>query len=440
MIAGRTPQMIFPHKDRLLELKLLKYMPFTRIEGLVALKFNILIPTSTLPVPPTMKNVPHTTQSAPHPVVSMHVSSSPPFAGLSLYPHAFLTSPHFLSHVQNPTTTSSASQLSSPLESISFKECMGDPIACERQDIQAFHTNLKEAHQGHQTLETQLHLSKIEAKYADHNLSEKLKESVEYHLLHIFQQLAHLFTPLTHICVLVNPRISSSLVSSTHLAVPYFARNTANSRPLPILDSLQPETCEGLNNHTPALLDIWLRHITSLTSLHIHSLALDSNMPMDTPIPRRVSGQSRLPPEADQRLPFTVSLSLLSSMEGTTSANGSTGTVVVSGTNGGGAIVVDVNAGGVNAGTYGGAKAHCVYGSVDISDCSDSLLLHDTLTYLQTSIGRDKTCFEPMGAIDKVALLPGFNQGPKGRNDLLTGGASQSCYRDTTPHSSRHHC
>ena len=107
------------------------------------------IPTSTLPVPPTMKDVPHTTQSAPHPVVSMHASSSPPLASLSFYPHAFLTSPHFLSHVQNPTTTSSASQLSSPSESISFKEHMEDPIACERQDIQAFHTNLKEAYQGH---------------------------------------------------------------------------------------------------------------------------------------------------------------------------------------------------------------------------------------------------------------------------------------------------
>ena len=106
-------------------------------------------------------------------------------------------------------------------------------------------------------------------------------------------------------------------MSSTHSAVPYFARNTANSRPLPILDFLQPETCEGLNNHTPALLDIWLCHITSLASLHVHSLALDGNMPMDTPMPRRVSGQSHLPPEAYQRLPFLVSSLLPSSMGGT---------------------------------------------------------------------------------------------------------------------------
>ena len=122
-----------------------------------------------------------------------------------------------------------------------------------------------------------------------------------------------------------------------------------------------------------------------------------------------------------------------------TSANGGTGTVFVSGTNGG-AIVVDVNAGGVNAGTYGGAKTCCVYGSVDIPDLSDSLLPHDALTYSQTSIGRDKTRFEPMGAIDEVALLPGFNQGPKGWISLSTGGASQSCCRDTTPHSSTRHC
>ena len=93
VIAGRTPWMIFPHKDRLLKPKLPKYMPFTHIDGLVALKFNI--PISTLSVPPTIKNVPHTTQSAPHPVVSMHASSSLPFAGLSLYPHSFLMLPHF---------------------------------------------------------------------------------------------------------------------------------------------------------------------------------------------------------------------------------------------------------------------------------------------------------------------------------------------------------
>ena len=99
MLAGRTPRMIFPHKDRILDPSLPKYIPFTRGDGLFVLKFDVPAPTSTLPITqPTTTvpvAVPHTTRSVSHPAVSLHVSSSPPFAGLFDYqPFAGLTFTH----------------------------------------------------------------------------------------------------------------------------------------------------------------------------------------------------------------------------------------------------------------------------------------------------------------------------------------------------------
>jgi hypothetical protein len=118
MIAGRTPRMILVHKARLLNPKLPKYMPFTRVDGLFVLKFTrISVPASIPPVSPiTQTTVPHTKQTTPPtqtavpvphpkrsspPVVSLHASSesSPPFVALSFHPH-----PH----------TSHLSQSSSP--------------------------------------------------------------------------------------------------------------------------------------------------------------------------------------------------------------------------------------------------------------------------------------------------------------------------------------
>ena len=84
MIAGRTPRIIIPHKDRLIEPRLPKYMPVTRVNGFFVLQFNI--PSRDLPISPIPNTVPHPKQSA-SPIVSLHVSSSPPFAGLSFSPH-----------------------------------------------------------------------------------------------------------------------------------------------------------------------------------------------------------------------------------------------------------------------------------------------------------------------------------------------------------------
>ena len=62
MIAGHSPRMIFSHKRRLIEPRLPKYIPFTRINGIIALKFDIsfISPESSQPASPTTQP---TTQS-----------------------------------------------------------------------------------------------------------------------------------------------------------------------------------------------------------------------------------------------------------------------------------------------------------------------------------------------------------------------------------------
>ena len=93
MLAGRTPRMIYSHKDRLAEPQLPKYVPFTHDGGSFVLKFQI--PVEVLGIQPTAT-----------PLFSMHASSFHPFAGmaaLSLNPH---TGPHSLTlpprHISKP--------------------------------------------------------------------------------------------------------------------------------------------------------------------------------------------------------------------------------------------------------------------------------------------------------------------------------------------------
>jgi hypothetical protein len=76
--------MIFPHQKRLLEPKLPKYVPFTRINGIIALKFNIPVFSPS----PTTQSTVSTTQ----PVFSLQASSSCcPFASLSFNRSLLLT-------------------------------------------------------------------------------------------------------------------------------------------------------------------------------------------------------------------------------------------------------------------------------------------------------------------------------------------------------------
>ena len=85
MLAGRTPRMIYSHKDRLADPQLPKYVPFTQDGGHFVLKFQIPVDVSESGIQPT---------SAP--MFSLHASSLRPFAGMAALslnpcngPHSF---------------------------------------------------------------------------------------------------------------------------------------------------------------------------------------------------------------------------------------------------------------------------------------------------------------------------------------------------------------
>jgi hypothetical protein len=73
MIAGRSPRMIFSHQKRLIEPNFPKYMPFTRINSLIALKFDPVLS----PQPASAA-----TQSISQPAFSLQASHHP-FAALA---------------------------------------------------------------------------------------------------------------------------------------------------------------------------------------------------------------------------------------------------------------------------------------------------------------------------------------------------------------------
>lgn len=88
MIVGRSPRLIYSHKHCLIEPNLPKYVPFTRLDGLIVLNFEIpahvfLPPQSALP----------TTKSPIDPtVLSLQASMYHPFAGLTFNRHPLSTS------------------------------------------------------------------------------------------------------------------------------------------------------------------------------------------------------------------------------------------------------------------------------------------------------------------------------------------------------------
>jgi hypothetical protein len=90
MIAGCSPRMIYSHKRRLVEPTLPKYIPFTRVDGLIILKFNIPV-LSPQPASPT-------TQSTTDTALSLPASLYYPFAGLSFNQNLLSspTPPHIL--------------------------------------------------------------------------------------------------------------------------------------------------------------------------------------------------------------------------------------------------------------------------------------------------------------------------------------------------------
>ena len=76
MVAGRSPRLIFSHTKRLVEPNFPKYMPFTRINSLLALEFDIPLPSPQPASPSTHPTV------APA-VLSLQASTYYPFAGLA---------------------------------------------------------------------------------------------------------------------------------------------------------------------------------------------------------------------------------------------------------------------------------------------------------------------------------------------------------------------
>jgi hypothetical protein len=83
MLAGRSPRMIFSHKRRLIVPELPKYIPFTRVDGLIALSFDIPAQGSFSPEPePTLTT---TRSPAAQTVLSLSASSYPPFAALAFH-------------------------------------------------------------------------------------------------------------------------------------------------------------------------------------------------------------------------------------------------------------------------------------------------------------------------------------------------------------------
>jgi hypothetical protein len=101
MLAGRTPRMIYSHKDRQAEPHLPKYVPFTQDGGNFVLKFQI----------PVEVTVSGTIQPTVAPF-SLHASSFRPFAGMAVSMAALSLNPHNEPH----------SFPSSPLHHIPFPQ------------------------------------------------------------------------------------------------------------------------------------------------------------------------------------------------------------------------------------------------------------------------------------------------------------------------------
>ena len=85
MIAGLSPRLIFSHSKHLVEPTFPKYMPFTRINDLIALKFNI--PLRVLSPQPASPSTHPTVAPA---ILSLQALTYYPFAGLATFNRNFL--------------------------------------------------------------------------------------------------------------------------------------------------------------------------------------------------------------------------------------------------------------------------------------------------------------------------------------------------------------
>jgi hypothetical protein len=76
MIASRAPRILFPHKSRLSNPSLPKYIPLTKMDGYFVLKYEIPVPGSVFPQQTS-------TAANQTPAISLHASAYQPFAGLA---------------------------------------------------------------------------------------------------------------------------------------------------------------------------------------------------------------------------------------------------------------------------------------------------------------------------------------------------------------------
>ena len=81
MLAGRSPRMIYSHKRRLIVPDLPKYIPFTRVDGLIVLTFDIPAQGSFSPEPEPILTT--TRSPAAQTALSLSASTFFPFAGLA---------------------------------------------------------------------------------------------------------------------------------------------------------------------------------------------------------------------------------------------------------------------------------------------------------------------------------------------------------------------
>jgi hypothetical protein len=90
MIAGRSPRMIYSHKRRLVEPTLPKYIPFTWVDGLLILTFDIPVQPEVFLPPQPVPTITHPTSQT---TLSLPASLYRPFAGLS-FDQNLLSSPN----------------------------------------------------------------------------------------------------------------------------------------------------------------------------------------------------------------------------------------------------------------------------------------------------------------------------------------------------------
>jgi hypothetical protein len=112
MIAGCSPRLIFSHKRRLIQPNLPKYLPFTRLDGLIVLKLEFETPAQVFLPPQSALTTTQSTVDSESTVLSLQASMYHPFAGLAF------------NRLERPLPTPEQHEASFPSSSPSVSEAM----------------------------------------------------------------------------------------------------------------------------------------------------------------------------------------------------------------------------------------------------------------------------------------------------------------------------